>query len=312
MIRAIRNHFRRRQLKAMFGNYLSPTAIEQALEAESLPPTGPAEREITPFFASIHAYVALAEQLPLPQLRELLDAHFEICSGEIESGGGMLDKFVGDAVVALFGTPFQPADHALHACVAALRCHARIRDLRARIHREGDRWPARARELRLRIGLHTGIAIVGPVSPAPRVQFMMMGDTVNLAARLEAVAKFYGVWTLCSGATRDACRRADPDRVVFRPLGAVFVKGLTSSLELFEPVALRADAPAQLLDCLAEFEAGLTRFRSGDPNAARRHFELSATLERDQPGSSPEIVSNPSLNYLSVLRHAEPPSGNEG
>jgi len=295
----------------MFGTYLSPVAIEQALKTGDLPALGPVEREITPFFASLHAYVALAEQLPLPQLRELIDAHFEVCSGEIESAGGQIDKFVGDAVVALFGTPFQPADHALHACVAALRCHARIRDLRARVHREGDRWPARARELRLRIGLHTGIAIVGPASPAPRVQFMMMGDTVNLAARLEAVAKSYGVWTLCTGATRDACLRADPDRVVFRPLGSVIVKGLTSPLYLFEPVALRADAPAQLLDCLAEFEAGLTRFHSGDPTAARRHFERSATLERDQPGTSPEIITNPSLHYLSALRLAEQSPGSE-
>ena len=275
------------------------------------PETGASEVELTPFFASVHGYVGLAEQVPLPQLHELMNDYFGRCCTEIQAEGGTLDKYVGDAVVAMFGAPAKLPDHAMHACVAALKCQARVGELRQRLSRDENKWPELARQFRARIGLHTGVVLVGNMGSRTRFSYTMMGDNVNLAARLESGAKHYGVWTLCSRATRDACERASPGLVVFRRLGRLLIKGRADLIDLFEPAALREDVTDRLRECISVFETGLARWQERDWDGAIQHFEKSAKLERDQPGSSPEITLNPSLNFLNQAQsfRANPGTG---
>jgi len=177
-----------------------------------------------------------------------------------------------------------------------------VSELRERLHKEGDRWPPLVRQLRMRIGLHTGKAIVGNLGTKLRFNFTMMGDNVNLAARMEAGAKSYGVWTLCTDATQRACERADAGRIVFLSLGPIMVKGRSGPVGLFEPVAFREDVSDRLRECISVFEAGLGRWRDRDWDGAVQIFEKSARLECDQPGTSPEIEVNPSTFYLKMAR----------
>lgn len=305
MIRLIKDYLGRRRIKGMFGTYLSPESVEKAIAAKEAPAVGPAEVELTPFFASMHDYVGLAEVVPLPLLRELLNEYFEICTKEIEREGGTLDTFVGDAVVAMFGAPIRERDHALRACVTALCCQHAVDGLRRRMGQGGGKWPERARQLRIRIGLHTGVALVGNMGTATRFNYSMVGDTVNLAARMEAGAKGNGVWTMCTAVTREACEGVEPGRVVFRRLGKIVVKGCDDLMEVFEVAALKEDATAQLLECIQIFETGLARWWAQDRDEAIAAFEKSARLERDQPGSSPEITANPSAVMLERVRAGE-------
>lgn len=142
-----------------------------------------------------------------------------------------------------------------------------------------------------------------------RVSYSMMGDTVNLAARVESDAKTYGVWTLCTEANRRQCEQADPGRIFFRSLGPIVVKGRADPIELFEPLALREDVTPQLRECVDHFSAGLGRLAAQNWTGAIACFEQIAPLERDQPGASPEIERNPSTYYLEMARSLRDQSG---
>jgi adenylate cyclase len=190
----------------MFGPYVSPNLVEKMIEAGEDPKLGGHEAAITPFFASLHNYVGLAEKLPLQQLPELMNAYFTACTDAICAEGGTLDKYIGDAIVAMFGAPIALPDHALRACVAALRCQDEVARLRERFQREAAAWPEEARRLRLRIGLNTGPVIIGNFGSRTRFNYTMMGDNVNLAARMESGAKSWGVWTMCTDATKERLR----------------------------------------------------------------------------------------------------------
>jgi adenylate cyclase len=171
--------------------------------------------------------------------------------------GGTVDKIVGDSVVAMFGAPLPLPDHALHACVAALETQRAIAEFRERLKQDEGRWPEIAHRLRVRIGINSGSVMVGNVGSKTRFNFTMMGDEVNLAARLESGAKSWGVWTLCAGATKRACEKAEPGRVLFRRLGQIIVKGRADRVEIFEPVALAARATDAAREGVDLFERGL-------------------------------------------------------
>ncbi len=264
------------------------------------PELGGRETEITAFYASLDSYVSLAEQLPLAQLPELMNAYLGACSDEISEEQGTIDKYIGDTVVAMFGAPIPVAHHALHACVAALKCQSRVAELRARFEANESKWPPLARQLRVRCGINSGSALIGNTGNRTRFNYTMMGDNVNLAARLEKGAKHWGVWTLCTGTTKRACENAEPGRIVFRSLGPIVVMGRAEPVELFEPMALREDATERIRECIALFEAGLARHRQSDWSGALELFSQSARLERDQPGTSPEIKCNPSLVFIAI------------
>ena len=202
----------------------------------------------------------------------------------------------------MFGARVSFADHALRSCRAALQCQARVGELRDELQRASEPWPVLAKHLRVRIGLNSGVASVGNLGTATRFNYTMMGDNVNLAARLESAAKSYGVWTLCSETTKTAAERAAPGEILFRSLGPIAVSGRTHPVGVFEPLALRNQAAPALLDCLEVFEQGLSRYREKDWRGAISLFEKSARLERDRPGAAPGIKTNPSRVFLSMAQ----------
>lgn len=115
----------------MFGAHVSADQVYELVRSGNEPKLGGCEAEVSPFFASVDSYVSIAEQISLAQLQEVMNAWFEIGTRAIQAQGGMIDKFVGDAIVAMFGAPPLPmSDHALKACVAALECQKRVAELR--------------------------------------------------------------------------------------------------------------------------------------------------------------------------------------
>jgi adenylate cyclase len=140
----------------------------------------------------------------------------------------------------------------------------------------------------------------------------MMGDTVNLAARMESGAKAWGVFTMCAEPTRLACQVSDADRVVFRALGRVVVKGRSAPVPIHELVGLKEDVSDRTRDAIARFEDGLAHFYAQDWDGALTRFRESALLEPNQPDVGKGIAGNPSLVYQELVAElrANPPGLN--
>jgi adenylate cyclase len=131
----------------------------------------------------------------------------------------------------------------------------------------------------------------------------MMGDTVNLAARMESGAKAWGVYTMCADPTRVACEAADKEgRIVFRALGHIVVKGRSAPVPIHELVGFKEDVSDQTREAIARFEAGLAKYYEQDWDGAAVHFQASAAREPNQPDPATGIVINPSLVYLKLVQ----------
>jgi adenylate cyclase len=192
-------------------------------------------------------------------------------------------------------------DHALRACVTALRVHHALDELRQRWVAQGEAWPLSVRQMRTRIGLNTGLAVVGNMGSRTRFNYTMTSDDVNLAARMESGAKKWGAYTLCTEATKAACQTHGGDRVVFRPLGRIVVKGRAQAVPIHELVGLKENVSAQTMDGLSLFSQGLDKYHGRDWVGAAEFFRRSAELEPNQPGRSPGVTSNPSLVFQQIV-----------
>ena len=144
-----------------------------------------------------------------------------------------------------------------------------------------------------------------------RFSYTMMGDNVNLAARMESGAKSWGVYSMCAEATKLECEKHGGDRVIFRLLGKIVVKGRTTAVPVYEIAALKETVTPTALECYRIFAEGLARYYARDWEGALALFRQSAELEPNQPGKTPGVQSNPSLVYLErVVPEAmeEPPA----
>ncbi len=296
------------QIKGMFGTYVSPELVSRLVAAGKPPELGGHEKEITAYFSDIQEFSTFSEILPPPELVELMNEYLTVCTDIVQAEGGTLDKYIGDAVVAMFGAPVELPDHAYRACVTVLEVQAKLDELRLKWRQDG-KWPEIVGRMRSRIGLNTGRCVIGNMGSRTRFNYTMMGDNVNLAARMESGAKLWGTYAMCTQATRDACEARAPGKIVFRPLGRVQVKGRSTAVPIFEIAGFRETCPAKAQDCIAIFSAALERYYQRDWDGATALFRRSVGLEPLVPGRSPGVKSNPSLVYLSIVEHFknEPP-----
>lgn len=225
-------------------------------------------RELTVYFADIEEFTAIAETLSPNELVDQLGDYFEEMSGVIRGEDGTVDKFIGDAIMAFWGAPQDVSDHALRACKAALRCQARLEDLRQVWAKEG-----RA-AFRARIGINTGDVLVGNIGSDERMNYTVMGDPVNVASRLEMQCKRAGLEIIIGQRTREL---AGAD-VVARPLDKLAVRGKVEGIVVYELIALREFATADqlLMEALGEeaMSAYLARDFDGAAAACRKLLKL--------------------------------------
>ena len=299
----------KQQIKGMFGAYLAPQLVDRMVKSGQMPELGGHTEEITAYFSDIQGYSTFSEKLSAARLVELLNEYLTVCTDIIQEEGGTLDKYIGDAVVAMFGAPIALPDHAYRACVTALRVQHALEDLRQRWAAQGEAWPLTVRQMRSRIGLNTGNAVVGNMGSRTRFSYTMTSDDVNLAARMESGAKSWGAYTMCSEATKAACEKHGGDRVIFRPLGRIVVKGRSQAVPIHEVVGLKEHVTDSTRECIGLFSQGLARYYERDWAGAEAFFRRSSALEPNQPGQSPGVSSNPSLVFLDITAHyaAHPP-----
>ena len=226
-----------------FGRFVPRDLVRNMLASGQPAELSAGSRDLTVFFSDIAGFTSLAETLPPDELVAVMERYFAAMVREVKGTGGTVDKFIGDAVMAFWNAPQAVEAHPLCGVRTALRCRAVIASMTADDRADGsddidDVTRTAMRSLHTRMGLTTGTAVVGNVGTAERMNYTAMGDTVNLAARLEALNKAYGTEVLVSQSVRDACG----DAIVFRAVDVVAVKGKTLGVGVYEPLAEAADA----------------------------------------------------------------------
>lgn len=292
----------RNRLKTIFGNYLSPELVSNMLEQQNDPQLGGVERNLTAYFSDIQNFSTFSELLPPELLVTLMNEYLTEVTNVIIEEGGTLDKYIGDAVVAMFGAPFDLENHPLKACIAACRIQEKQSVLRERWMRDGRSWPQEIFSMRTRIGLCSGNAVVGNMGSSSRFNFTMMGDTVNIAARCESGAKAFGVYTLVCEDTYKEILQV-PNSLVFRFIDRIVVKGRQQPLGVYELLGMKHQLKEKTFDCLEIFEQGIHFYLSQNWDKAIDCFQRSSDLEPTIPGRDLGIFTNPSLVLLERCQH---------
>jgi adenylate cyclase len=300
------------RIKNMFGTYLAPELVNRMVESETDPQLGGHEEVITAYFSDIQSFSTFSELMPPAQLVDLMNEYLTVCTDIVQEEGGTLDKYIGDAVVAIFGAPVPLTDHAYRACVATQRVQLAIEDLRKKWRGETNKWPQIVHHLRARLGLNTGTAIIGNMGSRTRFSYTMMGDNVNLAARMESGAKSLGVYTMVTEATKLDCEKHGGDRIVFRFLDRIVVKGRSLPVPVYEVVGFRADLPPQTFECLQLYAQATELYLAQKWEEAIATFQKSSALEPYQPSKAHYIENNPSLIMVERCHYwkAHPPAAN--
>lgn len=256
-----------------FRKYVPTDLVRELIRDGQEAELGARRAELTVFFSDIVGFTTLAESTTPEGLAADLAGYFDLMTRTIHESGGTVDKYIGDAVMAFWGAPYAHPDHAAAALRTALLLRGRLAELNAERQRRG-RPP-----IHTRIGLATGRVMVGNFGYAERLNYTVMGDTVNLASRLEGLNQHVGTTVLCSEATARAAGRA----VVTRLLGCVAVKGKREGVRIYEPLAAGAEATALAARAAAWNEA-FTRYLARDFAGAAPTF--TAWL-RERPGDEP-------------------------
>ena len=247
-----------RALVSRFGQYVAPELVAQMADNPDRYSMDGESRELTVLFADVRGFTAISEQMTPQQLREYINLYLTAMSEDIrDSHGGTLDKYIGDAVMAFWGAPVAFPDHASRAVASALLMQKSAARLNTEFQARG--WPA----LQIGIGLNSGLMHVGDMGSRIRRAYTVMGDAVNLGARLEGITKVYGVGIAVSEFTR-----AQAPQFTYRELDRVRVKGKTEPVAIYEPRGLLAEADAGDLTLLARWSRVLELLRAQDWDGA--------------------------------------------
>ena len=278
----------RRETRRAFSMYLAPEVVDQIMAHPEKLKLGGERREITLLFTDLKGFTNISEQLGPEQVAQLLNEHFSRATAIIKRYGGTVNRFIGDAIMAIWGAPLADEKHALNACLAA-------RDMQLDMHQLREEFIQRGLPpIFMRVGIHTGPAIVGNLGAADRFDYTAIGDSVNLAARLEGVNKFYSTEILVSNATVHLLEGALP----LRPVDRVIVKGKTEAVEIF---TLCDDAEVNQLAADA-----LKAYRDQQWDASEALWrQLLVRLPGDR-------ISTLYLERIAAIRELPPASGWDG
>ena len=245
-------------------SYYVPTDLVRTMLASGQEATlSGHRRELTVYFSDIAGFTAMAETMTPDALVNAMSRYLEEMTHIIAAHGGTVDKFIGDAIMAFWGAPVPVANHAVQACETAIRCQRTLARIRAHA---ATAWE---RAQYARIGIATGDVVVGNIGSPQRFNYTVMGDTVNLASRLEGLNKLYGTAVLVSEATYAGAR----DRVIGRPVDIVQVKGRSSGVKVYELLALVDENDDEARKAAAAAEDAFESYVARDFRRAAACFE---------------------------------------
>jgi adenylate cyclase len=218
-----------RTLVQTFSNFVPKRLVQQLVETGDAMTLGGARREVTILFTDVVNFTGITENRDPAQVMQYTSRYFAALSDAIMANKGTVDKFIGDAVMAIWNAPIEDENHVANACAAVLACIEANRELNAAFEREG--WPV----YNTRFGLHVGDVVVGNIGSADRMNYTVLGTTVNLAARLESLNKNYQTTALVS----EAVKQRVESRFEFRAVDRIKPKGFVAEFQVYELVGAR-------------------------------------------------------------------------
>ena len=251
----------RNSLKA-FQSYIPAELVRQLIQQGEGATLGGRERTLSIMFADIANFTSISENMDPEALMLQLSEYLGMLAETIRLNHGTVDKYLGDGVMAFWGAPVSSEQHAIHACHAALSCSKGIQEMNQSWELKGKKpfWS--------RFGIHTGVTLVGNLGSQSRMNYTVVGDSVNLASRLEGVNKIYKTEIIVSSDTRDAAEK----EFLFRPLGSVAVKGKQQEVEIYELVESIKQATEDQIQFSGEFMTALSLFQAGNFQGAKKLF----------------------------------------
>ena len=269
----------KRFIKGAFSQYMAPTVVNQLVENPGLLKLGGERQVITAFFSDVAGFSSLSEKLEPEKLVKLLNEYLTAMTDIVLKYEGTVDKFEGDAIIAFFGAPLVFNDHALRTCLVSVEMQECLDSMRTEWRNQGEP------ELFMRIGINTGPAVVGNMGSKTRMDYTMMGDSVNLAARLEGVNKHYKTSTMISESTYEQAK----DGIEARELDLIRVVGKHEPVKIYELLGKKGEISKILQQVLPIFNEGYELYKRREWTKGADCFQR--VLEIDEK-------DGPSLTYL--------------
>ena len=277
---------RRRRVERAFGHYVPPTIVSRLADSAAALSLGGEAREVTVMFADLSGFTALSEKVGPAELMAVTNRYLGYITEIVEKTGGSIDKYIGDAVMAIWGAPLNDRQHALNGTRAAIAAVARVQA-------EHDAALARGEVgFSVKIGLNSGTAVVGNVGAANRFNYTVVGETVNIAARLESLPKEYGCTVVVGENTAAMIEHA----LLLVELDWIRVKGKQKAIGVFAPVCERVAAREPELEFVAGYAKALASYRAGRFAVARTMWLLLEDPFGEQGPS--RIMAERAAEYL--------------
>ncbi len=289
IVRYLTEERERKKIRSMFSHYLNDDIIKELEEDPDKMRLGGEKKELSILFSDIAGFTTISEKLPAEELTVLLNQYLTPMTRIVFENKGLLDKYIGDAVMAVFGTPHEE-DHPFRACNTAVQMIKKIEELKPLWKKHG------IDDFHARVGINTGMVSVGNMGSDIRFDYTVIGDAVNLASRLEGINKQYGTLICISENTYKYVK----DRVTTRELDAVRVKGKKEPTYIYELIDIgKPDSHTRAW--IESFEEALAHYRAQEWDKAVELFEVTIELRGGK--------DNPSAVYLKrieILRNNPP------
>jgi adenylate cyclase len=265
----------RKWITSIFGKYVSPVVIDNLIKNPDLINLGGEKRNITIFFSDIRGFTSISEKLTPEELVHLLNEYLTEMTSIIIKNDGLVDKYMGDAIMAFWGAPLEQPNHSEMACSSSLDMIEKLKELQEKWKKEG------IPSFNIGIGLNSGDAIVGNMGSSSRFDYTAMGDNVNLASRMEGLNKIYGTNIIITEKTQKVIK----DNFETRRLDAVRVKGKKKPIFIFELVSLKEKLSKKQIDFIKSFETGLNLYFEKKWKLAIKSFEEALGIMDDMASS---------------------------
>ena len=287
----------KRFLGNAFKQYISPELIDEMVNNEIMPTLGGSKSDMTAYFTDIQGFSTFSEKIGDPtRLVELLNEYLTSMTDTLLRNKGTLDKYEGDAIIAFFGAPMPLPNHAQSACDAAVEMQQELMKLRKKWIGEGDKWPKIVHDMHMRIGINSGNIVTGNMGSTMRKNYTMMGDAVNLGARLESAAKQYGAYIQIS---EDTEKHLEKGRYIYRSLDTIRVIGKSQPVKTYELLTKVGSEDEEVLNKLVDiWERARAAYLAMDWDKAIELFTECLDYEPHHPDRDPGSRTTPSHVYI--------------